>query len=85
MVKSIGFINAMSPRVLSLIDRVETLLHLLKTNPVSAAVVACLREVCVGDITPYLGLCGCKLDGNGTRFCAAHAMLESVLDERDEE
>ena len=75
----------MSPRVLSLIDRVETLLHLLKTNPVSAVVFACLREVGVRDVAPYLGLCGCKFDGNGTRFCAAHAMLESVLDERDEE
>ena len=75
----------MSPRVLSLIDRVETLFHLLKTYTVSTVVFACLREVGVRDITPYLGLCGCKLDGNGTWLCAAHAMLESILDERDEE
>ena len=85
MVKSVGFINAMSPRVLSLIDRVETLFHLLKTYTVSTVVFACFREVGVRDVAPYLGLRGSKPYEDGTRFCAAHTMLESILDERDEE
>ena len=48
----------MIPGVAALIEGVETLLNLLKTNAMTAMVATRLREVGIDDVASYLGLCG---------------------------
>ena len=58
MIQPITLANSMIPGVAALIEGVEALLNLLKTNAMTAMIATRLREVCIDDVAPYLGLCG---------------------------
>ena len=58
MIQPITLANPMIPGVATLIEGVEALLNLLKTNAMTAMIATRLGEVGIDDLAPYLGLRG---------------------------
>ena len=76
---------AFGPSVVVGVAEIQTSLYLLQPDAVTTVVIGSLGEVRVLDVAAHMVAVVLNADVDEAGLCGAYAMLEGILDERDED